>query len=120
MGRYCSYLLPKQGGVTSQIQVNKTLSTRTWDALYLFDRITITQAADRKFGTDEQQGPRHPHTDQELRRRRLRENCHGDSGRVGLVPRPAGDDADAQIRVGNGLDEGDICLILLLESSTFA
>ena len=34
MGRYCSYLLPKQGGGTSQIQVNKTQSTRTWDALY--------------------------------------------------------------------------------------
>ena len=35
VGRYCSYLLPKQGGETSQIQVNKTQSTRTWDALYV-------------------------------------------------------------------------------------
>ena len=34
VGRYCSYLLPKQDGGTSQIQVNKTQSTRTWDALY--------------------------------------------------------------------------------------
>ena len=34
MGRHCSYLLPKQGGGTSQIQVNKTQYTRTWDALY--------------------------------------------------------------------------------------
>ena len=34
VGRYCSYLLPKQGGGTFQIQVNKTQSTRTWDALY--------------------------------------------------------------------------------------
>ena len=32
-GRYCSYLLPKQGRGTSQIQVNKTQSTRTWDTL---------------------------------------------------------------------------------------
>ena len=35
VGCYCSYLLPKQGGGTSQIQVNKTQSTRTWDALYM-------------------------------------------------------------------------------------
>ena len=37
MGRYCSYLLPKQGGWTPQIKVNKTQSTRTWDALYNHD-----------------------------------------------------------------------------------
>ena len=30
VGRYCSYLLPKQGGGTSQIQVNITQSTRTY------------------------------------------------------------------------------------------
>ena len=29
MGRYYSYLLPKQGGGASQIQINKTQSTRT-------------------------------------------------------------------------------------------
>ena len=34
VGRYCSYLLPKQDGGTSQSQVNKTQSTRTWDTLY--------------------------------------------------------------------------------------
>ena len=34
MGRYCTYLLPEQRGRISQIQVNKTQSTRTWDALY--------------------------------------------------------------------------------------
>ena len=32
--RYCSYLLPMQDGGTSQIQVIKTQSTKTWDALY--------------------------------------------------------------------------------------
>ena len=36
VGRYCSYLLPKQDGGTSQIQVNKTQSTRTWDARALY------------------------------------------------------------------------------------
>ena len=36
VGRYFSYLLPKQGGGTSQIEVNKTQSTRTWDALYRY------------------------------------------------------------------------------------
>ena len=30
VGCYCSYLLPKQGGGTSQIQVNITQSTRTY------------------------------------------------------------------------------------------
>ena len=35
VGRYCSYLLPKQDGGKSQIQVNNTQSTRTWDALYI-------------------------------------------------------------------------------------
>ena len=45
MGRYCSYLLPKQGGGTSQIQVNKTQSTRTGDALYLRRRERQTEAA---------------------------------------------------------------------------
>ena len=34
---YCSYLLPEQGGGTSQIQVNKIQSTRTWDALYTYN-----------------------------------------------------------------------------------
>ena len=34
VGRYCSDVMPKQGGGTFQIQVNKTQSTRTWDALY--------------------------------------------------------------------------------------
>ena len=38
VGCYCSYLLPKQDGGTSQIQVNKTQSTRTWDALNTFAR----------------------------------------------------------------------------------
>ena len=33
VGRYCSYLLANQGGGTSQIKVNKTQSTRTWDAM---------------------------------------------------------------------------------------
>ena len=33
VGLYCSYLLPKHGGGTSQIQVNKTQSTRTWNTL---------------------------------------------------------------------------------------
>ena len=33
VGRYCSFLLPKQGGGTFQIQVNKTQSSSTWDAL---------------------------------------------------------------------------------------
>ena len=36
MGRYCSYLLPKQGGGTFQIQ-----SSSTWDALYVSDAANL-------------------------------------------------------------------------------
>ena len=46
VGRYCSYLLPKQGGGTSQIQVNKTQSTRTWDALYISYVTTFKEGMD--------------------------------------------------------------------------
>ena len=35
MGRYCSYLLLKQDGGTSQIQVNKTLCQTTRVTLYI-------------------------------------------------------------------------------------
>ena len=41
VGRYCSCLLPKQGGGTSQIQVNKTQSTRTRDALFSWNVIAF-------------------------------------------------------------------------------
>ena len=33
VGRYCSYLLPKQDGGTSQIYVNITQSARRWATL---------------------------------------------------------------------------------------
>ena len=36
MGRYCSYLLPKQAGGTSQILVFKTLQMTSRPALYVF------------------------------------------------------------------------------------
>ena len=49
VGRYCSYLLPKQGGGTSQIQVNITQSTRTWDALYFLRETRKDTLAKIKF-----------------------------------------------------------------------
>ena len=44
MGRYCSYLLPKQGGGTFQIQVNKTQSSSTWDTLYILNPTLISMS----------------------------------------------------------------------------
>lgn len=38
----------------------------------------------------------------------LREDGDGDPGRVGLVPGPAGDDADAHFGIGDGIDKGGI------------
>ena len=70
---------------------------RQWSEMH----ICFAQATDRELGTDGQQ----LHADQEPGRR-LREDRHGDAGRAGLVPRPAGDDADAQVGVGHGLDQG--------------
>ena len=65
--------------------------------------ISFAQATDRELGADWQQ----LHADQELGRR-VRADRHGDAGRAGLVPRPAGDDADAQVGLGHGLDQGQI------------
>ena len=65
--------------------------------------ISFAQATDRKLGTDRQQ----LHANQELGRR-LRADRHGDAGRAGLVPRPARDDADAQVGLGHGLHQGQL------------
>ena len=35
LGRYSSYLLPRQDGRTSQIQLNWRFSTSTWATLYI-------------------------------------------------------------------------------------
>ena len=65
--------------------------------------VSFAQATDRELGADWQQ----LHAHQELGRH-LRADRHGDAGRAGLVPRPAGDDADAQVGVGHGFDQGQI------------
>ena len=51
VGSYCGNLLPKQGGGTSQIQVNKTQSTRTWDALYIPVEFRKPETLFRTVGT---------------------------------------------------------------------
>ena len=63
--------------------------------------ISFAQATDRELGTDWQQ----LHADQELGRH-LRADRHGDAGRAGLVPRPAGDDPDPPVRLRHGLQQG--------------
>ena len=88
MCRYCSYFLPKQGGATTQIQVNKTQSTTTWDALYKSQfKLMFSGLLER--GAAQEEKPAAPLAARKpiswpRRQRRRRRRCHsGVSGQGG-------------------------------------